>query len=181
VTGGPKIRPLAPGERDAETEELLYTVGPDLAELNIFSTLVRHPRFYKRWTKYGAVLLFGSLPPRDRELLILRTAHHTRCSYEWRHHDEIARARGLTPEEVAAVREGPEWPRWSAWDATLLQAADELHRDARLSDATWSVLAERYDERLLIEVPMLVGHYHSVAFTVNSLGIELEEAYRGES
>ena len=44
----------------------------------------------------------------------------------------------------------------------------------RPSDATWSVLASRYDEPQLIEVPMLVGHYHLVAFSLNTLGVQRE-------
>jgi hypothetical protein len=37
-------------------------------------------------------------------------------------------------------------------------------------------LAGRYNDRQLIEVPMLVGHYHLLAFTLNSLGVQVEEA-----
>src|SRR5436309_2983836 len=44
-----------------------------------------------------------------------------------------------------------------------------------ISDTTWAALADRYDERQLIEVPMLVGHYHMVAFTLNSLGVQRED------
>ena len=40
-------------------------------------------------------------------------------------------------------------------------------------------LAARYDERQLIELPMLVGHYHLVAFTLNSLGVQLEPGLEG--
>ncbi len=178
MTAQPRIPPLAPADRDDETTELLLMVGEELTELNIFATIVKHPRVFKGWVRFGAVLLHGWLPERDRELIILRTAHRCGCSYEWGHHEEIAQTRaGLTADEVAAVREGPAWSGWTQWDATLLRAADELHDDSRLSDATWAALAERYDERLLIEVPMLVGNYHAVAFTVNSLGIQLEPGY----
>jgi 4-carboxymuconolactone decarboxylase len=170
----PRIHPVAPAERDAATEELLALVG-DLADLNFFATMVRHPRLFKRWVPYGAVLLRGSLPTRDRELLILRTAHHCSCTYEWGHHEVIAADGGFTAEEIAGVIEGPDWPGWSAFDATLIRAADELHEQQRIGDATWAALAEHYDdERLLIEVPMLVGHYHMVAFALNSLGVQRE-------
>jgi 4-carboxymuconolactone decarboxylase len=60
-------------------------------------------------------------------------------------------------------------------DATLLRAADELHTDARISDPTWKELAGRYDEAQLVELCMLVGQYHTVAFALNSLGVQLEE------
>ena len=58
----------------------------------------------------------------------------------------------------------------------MIRAADELHEDGCVGDASWAALAGRYDERQLIEVPMVVGHYHLLAFTLNSLGIQVEEA-----
>ena len=69
---------------------------------------------------------------------------------------------------------------WSdPFDATLIRAADELHDTGCISDETWDDLAARYDERQLIEVPMLVGHYHMVAFTLNSLGVQREPGVPG--
>jgi 4-carboxymuconolactone decarboxylase len=65
-------------------------------------------------------------------------------------------------------------PAWAPFDATLIRAVDELHESSCLGDATWETLAERYDDRQLIEVPMVVGHYHLLALTLNSLGIQVE-------
>ena len=48
-----------------------------------------------------------------------------------------------------------------------------------ISDATWNELASHYDERQLIELPMLVGHYHLVAYTLNSLGVQREPGVPG--
>jgi alkylhydroperoxidase family enzyme len=48
-----------------------------------------------------------------------------------------------------------------------------------ISDETWRRLEARYDERQLIEVPMLIGHYHMVAFVLNSLGVQLEPGVAG--
>jgi 4-carboxymuconolactone decarboxylase len=68
---------------------------------------------------------------------------------------------------------------WAPCDATLLRAADELHLSSTLTDHTWSELAERYDTEQLIEVPMLVGHYHLVAMALNTFGVELDDGLTG--
>jgi len=81
--------------------------------------------------------------------------------------------------EVLRVAEGPDAEGFSREDAALLRAADELHAHAKISTATWDLLAERHDERGLIEIAMLVGHYHLVAFTLNSLEVELDEGLEG--
>jgi alkylhydroperoxidase family enzyme len=172
----PRIAPLPREGRDPRTEEVLAGLrGPDGPELNIFSTLAHHPKLLKRWAAFGGVLLYGGqLGARERELLILRTALHCEAHYEWGQHVDIARAVGLTDAEVARVPLGPDADGWSADEASLLRAADELHRDARISDATWDALAARLDAQQLIEVCMVVGQYHLVAFTLNSLGVEGE-------
>ena len=63
--------------------------------------------------------------------------------------------------------------------ATLLRAADELHADALVSDATWNALAERYDRRQLMEAVFTVGQYNMVAMYLNSLGVQFEEGMEG--
>ncbi len=75
--------------------------------------------------------------------------------------------------------EGAGASGWSTLDATLLRAVDELHDDACISDDTWAVLAAHYDERQMIELPMIIGHYHMLAFTLNSLGVQLEPGVAG--
>jgi len=177
---GPRIPPLPAAARDDHARELLATAragtGPDA---KIFTTLVRHPGLFRTWLPFGGKLLNGRLPARDRELLILRTAWNCRADYEWGQHVRIGRDAGLTTDEIDRVPSGPGARGWDRADATLLRAADELHLSSRVVDPTWAELASRYDERQLIEVCMVVGHYHLVAFTLNSLGVELDEGLEG--
>lgn len=178
----PRIAPLPPTERDEPTRELLSTLvgSDDGTEMNIFTTIARHPRLLRRWTAFGGVLLLrGELPPRDRELLILRTAWHCRTDYEWGHHVEIGRAAGLTDDEIARVPRPLHEAGWSSDDAMLLRTADELHETSTITDATWHALAARYSDAQLIELCMVVGQYHLVAFTLNSLGVQREPGIVG--
>jgi 4-carboxymuconolactone decarboxylase len=178
----PRIPPLPPAQRDDRTEELLRSLraDPDGPDLNIFATLARHPRLLKRWSAFGGTLLYsGELPGRERELLILRTGWNCRAGYEWGQHVPIALDAGVTEDEVQRVPAGPDDAGWSEQDAVLLRAADELHRDARIGDGTWASLAATWSEMQLIEVCMVVGQYHLVAFTLNSLGVQREDDVDG--
>lgn len=174
----PRIPPLPIEERDPRTEELLAPLRQGGGrELNIFATLAHHPKLLKRWSVFGGTLLYGGrLDGRDRELLILRTAQNCHAEYEWHQHVPIAKAAGVTEEEIARVVVGLQSDEWTENDRSLIAAADELHDAACISDATWEQLASRYDPQQLIEICMVVGQYHLVAFTLNSLGIEIEEA-----
>src|SRR5436190_12945129 len=121
----PRIPPLHPDELTAEQRELIGGDGP---QLNIFLTLVRAPGLMRKWLPFGGKLLAGGkLTPRDRELVILRSAFRCGARYEWAQHVAIAGAAGLTTEEIRRVAAGPGSGGWSDADATLLSAVDELH------------------------------------------------------
>ena len=151
-------------------------VPEGLPRLNIFTTLLRNPELFKAWMPFGGHLLTaGTLSGQDRELLILRTALNCASPYEWGQHVRISEAAGIDRETIDRVVTGPDADGWSDAEAALLRAADELHRDAKIGDSTWAALAEAYDEKQLIEIPMLIGQYHMVAFALNSLGVEQDE------
>ena len=182
MTDEPRIPPLPPDEWAAEPdlkrilEAVPGGVPRRLGDNNIFPTFARHPGFFRVWLPFGGFLLTaGKLSGRDRELLILRTAVNCRSSYEWGQHVRISLDGGIEREAIDRVLEGPDAKGWSAHEAALLRAADELHRDSRISDATWEALAESYDTEHLIEATMVVGHYHMLAFALNSFGVELDD------
>jgi 4-carboxymuconolactone decarboxylase len=180
----PRIAPLPEAEWSGELRAILQTTPPDfdvrLGDNNVFPTLARHEQLFRAWLPFGGFLLGrGVLSGRDRELLILRTGFNCSSDYEWGQHVRIAERLGVEREEIMRISEGPAAAGWSAADATLLRAADELHERSRISDATWAGLAADHDERALLEIAMLVGHYHVVAFALNSAGVELDDGLEG--
>jgi 4-carboxymuconolactone decarboxylase len=180
MADGPRIPPLPPQEWSGEIKTILDAVpgGVDnrLGDNNVFPTIARHPELFRAWLRFGGYLLTsGRLSGRDRELLILRTAVNCRSSYEWGQHVRISLAGGIEREVIDRVLEGPDAEGWSAHEGALMRAADELHRDSRISDETWTGLAEGYGTEELIEATMVVGHYQMLAGALNSFGVELDE------
>ena len=146
-----------------------------LGDLNIFRTLAQHPSLFRAWAPFGGYLLTdGTLSFEERELVILRTGFNCRSPYEWGQHARIALNGGMARETIDRVAEGPGAEGWTEREAALLQAADELHESARIWPGTWEALAAELDERQLIELCMLVGQYHLVAFMLNAVGVEPE-------
>ncbi|WP_433468498.1 carboxymuconolactone decarboxylase family protein [Spirillospora sp. CA-128828] len=169
----PRFDPLPQEEWDDVLKAVTETIGP----LNVVTTLARHPELFHSWIGFGSMLLMkGTLSARDRELAILRTAYHRSCAYEWDHHRVVALGVGLTEAEIAAIRLDPDGHGWSEDDRMVLTAADELHVNGTISDATWTALSTRFGERELIELVMLVGHYHMIAFALNALRVQNEES-----
>lgn len=171
----PRIVPL---EREQMDPELRKLFG-DGKLLNIFRTLAHHPKLLKRWLVFGNHILGkNSLAPRERELVILRIGWLCRAGYEWGQHVAIALDCGLTREEIDRIPDGPEAEGWSALDAALLRATDELHGDAFVSDATWSRLDDLSKEQKM-DLVFTVGQYNLVSMALNTFGVQLDEGVEG--
>ena len=179
----PRVAPLADDEMDDETRALLGATSSDIRRgpiLNIFRTLAHHPKLLKRWMVFGAhVLAKSTLPPRERELAILRIGWRCGSEYEWGQHVAIGRATGLSDDEIRRVAKGPEAPGWNTFDAAILRAVDELHDDSFLSDASWNALTAQWSTEQLIDLIFAVGQYTLVSMALNSLGVQLDAGVEG--
>lgn len=178
----PRIPPVRPEDCEPDVQRLLSRVPSDAEgrPLRVFSTLAHHGPLFAAWLPFGGQLLSsGRLSHRDRELLILRTAWLCGAEYEWGHHVPLGQRAGLTDEQIAAVPEGAGSAVWSADDALLLTAVDELHTGSRLGEETYSALAQRFDTAELVELVMVVGQYHMVGFVLNTAGTQLEPGFPG--
>lgn len=177
----PRVKPREIDDCDAETRAVLQATagGEDGHILNIFATLANHPKLLKRWLVFGNHVLFKqTLGARERELLILRTAWLCRAEYEWAQHARIACGLGMGDDEIRRVTdEGLDG--WQNDDATLLQAADDLHRDQRIGDDTWRALAKKYNVQQLMDIVFTVGQYTLVSMALKTLDVQLEEGVVG--
>lgn len=173
----PRIEPVPNiTELGQEAQEIAARFERDGRVANIYRTLIHHPKLLKRWTVFGNHVLFkSSLPARERELLILRVGALCECGYELNAHTAIGKRAGLTDDEIERVKEGSEAEGWSEFDRGLLRAAEELHADSFISDETWKVLSQSYNEQQLIDAVFTVGQYHLVSMALNSFGVQLDE------
>jgi alkylhydroperoxidase family enzyme len=160
-----RIKPLPYDQWDPDT----FSVLPRLRPNNVLGLLARHPALAKSFLTYNMHLLgpTSTLPPRIRELAILRMTWRRNCGYEWTHHVRIAAKAGVTDEEIAQIRDGAP---------TLINTAvDELDTTSRLSDQTYRQLAADLDDRQLMDLVFTVGTYGLLAMAFNTFEVELEE------
>ena len=121
----------------------------------------------------------ATIPPRERELLILRTVWLSRGDYIWGRHNVMGQDAGLTEAEISRITEGPDAAGWSDFDTALMTAADELHTSRFVSNATWNALGRRYSESQQREVVLIVGNYTQLSMFHNTLGAQLEPGIAG--
>ena len=179
----PRIEPVDLDRLDADQRTAL---DPFLASdggkvgggkiLNIFRTLAHAPRALTAFLAWGNYILSrrNALSPRNRELVILRTGFNCRSGYEWTQHRRIGLDCGLSEDEIARIKAGPDAGGWNDLDRAMLRATDELTADHFVSDTTWAALAPLGDKGRM-DLVMTVGQYTQVSMILNSFGIQVEE------
>ena len=169
----PRVVPVTPETADGEQKELL--AADTIGHLNVIRTKLRSPALYKSWKGLsGHVLRRNSLPPRDRELLILRIGWLNQSQYEFTQHVRVAKGVGITDAEIERLKTGPNASSWTALEAALLRSADQLRFDGMIDDPTWAELAVHYDEVQLLDVIATVGQYNLISWFLNTLRTPLE-------
>lgn len=180
----PRLAPLPVREWDENTRAVFrghlksadryLSVAPDAPAMpGILGILAHHTELAGAWLAYNGLLIERpSVDPCDRELVILRVAWRSGSEYEWSQHVRIARGLGLTEEQVEAVRYGPQAPKWSPVQRSLLTMADQLLDRHRVDDHTWAQLELHFDNRQLIELLFVAGSYLCLAMVLNSVALQ---------
>jgi alkylhydroperoxidase family enzyme len=171
----PRIAPMSDAEMGPEQKEALKDFGAGPL-LNIFRTLARAPKALSRFNAWGGYVLSrrNDLPAREREIVILRTGFLCKSGYEFTQHTRIGLQSGLTDAEIENIKRGAD-AGWSAADAALIRATDELHADQFITDRTWAALGEHFSEKQCMDVVFTTGQYTQVSMMLNTFGVQLDE------
>jgi 4-carboxymuconolactone decarboxylase len=158
--------------RDDVAQLLPLIAPPGREPARTMAILARQPELLPPFLGWAAALaLQGVLSHRDHELLALRVASNCGSEFEWIEHVEYARAASLTDEEIARVANRVDDGTWTEAERALLGAADELTTDHDITDATWAILARRYDQPALVEILFVVGQYTMLSMVANAAGL----------
>ncbi|MFM5906111.1 MAG: carboxymuconolactone decarboxylase family protein [Novosphingobium sp.] len=186
---GPRIAALTGDAVDVGALDLVNAVRAGAGAQSVtpdkipdyMRTMMKHPDIFARQMEMGTAIFEGRIPRRERELAILRIGWLCRAPYEWGQHVDIAKRFGVSAQEVERVTRGSVDPGWTRHEKAILQGVEELIGDHAMTDETWAVLAETWDEAQLIEYPMMVGQYVATAYVQNSLRIMLTDGNPGLS
>ncbi len=150
---------------------------------NLRATLMRHKDLFFRWNFFAyQVFIRSNIPPREKEIIIMRTAWLSRSEYEWIHHAAGSKNAGLfSEEEIDRIKEGTNAEGWSDLEALLIRSVDELFTQTYLSDANWKALSKQYESNQIMEICFIVGYYNMLAMTLNTFGGQLEDMYKKAS
>lgn len=185
----PVDRETVAAEVQETTRQLIIGIGgpadmppPPVAGIpEIMFTLCRFPAIWQAVMDATKPLQGpdSTLPPRDRKLAILRTGWLCQAPYEFGEHVAQAKRMGFTTAEIDAIITGSADPSWDAHDRAVLEAVEELHENAMVSDGTWNSLKRRYQDEQMFELLILIGQFTATAYFQNSLRLRLESKNQG--
>lgn len=186
-----RVDPLPPKAWPPQMRDALTAMNPPVRRhpplategrpkgLNVLGAMAHHPELATAFFTFNGHLLSAtSLTPRQREMLILRTAVLRQSEYEWAQHVVIAGDVGISREEVAQIAWGPDSTLWSESDAALLRTADELVADGIIGDRTWATLTAHLSTQQILDVIFTVGAYETLGWMLRSFGVELDDDVR---
>lgn len=146
--------------------------------LNVYRTLGRNVDLLEGFRTYASTVWAESgLDPGEREVAILSTTRHAESPYEWHQHVRIALDEGLTPEEIVAISNG-DLERLDP-DHAAIAAYVERFVEGSVDDATHDLLADRYDDDVVLGICALSGLYLGLARLLSALEVETEAEFVG--
>lgn len=169
------MRAAVPLPDDSQLSPEIRATLAALPPLNVFRMMANAPASFQPLIDFAMSLLLQSeLDARKREIAVLRVAHVTRSAYEWTQHVVVAKATGVTEDEIGKIAvDGPV----TALDQEgnlLCRVADEISRDVRLSDEALAAVLDRYGVRQTAELILCCSYFNMLSRFLESTRIELE-------
>ncbi len=142
--------------------------GPRGALYGPFVPLLRSPELMAHAQAMGEYLRYRSaLGTTLSELAILITARQWNQQVEWAIHAPIARRHGIAAHVVDAVSSWVRPEQMSGEEAAVYDFCIELHREKRVSDATYARALALFGEQGVIDLTAINGYYTFLAMVMN--------------
>ena len=124
--------------------------------------LLNSPLLASGWEQFFTIIRQKtSVPPRLRELVILRIAVLNGADYEFEAHVPHALAAGLEQEAIEGLRKNAV--RLQGVESTVLRYTDAVTRDIHVTDALFDEVKRVFDEKTLVELTATIAAYNMVS------------------
>ena len=163
-----------PASAPAKIQEALAGLA---VPLKIFRMVAHAETNFRPFLRFGgSILAQQQLSARLREMAILRVAQLSPARYEWVQHVPIAKAAGVTDDQVAALEAGNASAScFDARDQLVLRFTDELVQKVRASDRTFEQMVQNFPPREIVELTLAVGFYMLVARLLETTAVDMED------
>jgi 4-carboxymuconolactone decarboxylase len=139
----------------------------------VLRTFAHHPALANAFSPLNVHLLSANtLPVKQRQIAIMRTAWITRATYMWSSHLNTSRLCGLSDDMYGPIQRGADDPYFTEFERAVVRATDELVGDHTLGDDSWQALKAEWDDKQMLDFLFTVGCYVMVAGVMRATGAE---------
>ena len=157
-------------ERVAEALEQ-FGAGPS----DLYRALANNDLVGELWVRFAWGLRNGSRTPRPlRELMILRTAQLQDARYVWRDHTAMARAAGVSEEQIASLASWHFSDQFDEPTRACLALTEEMVA-GHVSEGTLDRLAQSFSPEDRVELIVTAGFYCTVPRVLDALRLFPED------
>jgi alkylhydroperoxidase family enzyme len=145
--------------------------------INVYRLLLHSPSIAATWFEHiNAVRRKTRLSGRLREIVIIRIALINRVDYVIAQHvPELALADGVSLAECEALRDWQVSDLFSDDERAALAYADAMTREVVVSDDVFAALRPHFDDRMIVELSVLIGTYNMHTRVTQALQIDSEK------
>lgn len=151
-------------------------LGNTPRKMNVARMIANTEPVFREFSRLGhALLTRAALNGKLREIAILRTAKVTGSVYEWTQHVPIARACGVSEEQVAAM---DNWEGAKCFDDVerlVLKFTDEVSRNVKGNKQTVEALKKHLGPAEMVELVLSIGFWGMVARLLETTEVDLED------
>ncbi len=139
-----------------------------------YGVLLYSPKLAARVANTGTYVRFEcDLPHNLTEVVIITTAREIKSQYEFTAHARLAREANVSDETIKAIAEGTAPQSISGDEELLVRFTQQLRRDHKVSDATYSAVKDRFGVQGTVDLTGLIGHYLLVGQFLAVFDVEL--------
>lgn len=142
----------------------------------VLLTFAHHPALANAFSPLNIHLLTeNTLPVRQRQIAIMRTAWICNCTYMWSSHLRTTQRCGLSTELFEPIKHGAEDAYFTPFEAVIIRATDDLVNHRKISNSHWDLLSAEWSKQQMLDFMFTVGCYVMAAGVMNSAGVERAE------
>lgn len=143
--------------------------------MNLYAMLLHSPPVAKGWLNFlTAIRQQCDFSSKIRELVILNIAVINKADYEFDTHAPIARAEGVTPEQIDALRKN-DLSVFNDLEKAALTYSKSMTQDIDVPETIFNDIKNRLSTRHMVELTATIAAYNLVSRFLEALRIDPDE------
>ena len=178
-----RVRLIDKEQASTEVREIFQKIEDNGAKiLNLYKVVAHSPKVFLNLIRLGnSIIGRTELPPRLREIVILRVAKLTGSEYEWAQHVPVALQVGVSQKQLNAISGWKDSVEFNNEERAVLQYTDEVAQQVQVTDQTFNTLKNFFSEQIIVELTITIGYYEMIARLLVPLQVEIDESSVGSA